>query len=262
MPTVADIAAFLDEFAPASLAEEWDNVGLLMGDGQEQANKVMTCLTLTPASAAEAIREGANLVVAHHPLPFRPVKRITTATTEGRMLWQLARAGIAIYSPHTAFDSAASGINRLLADGLGLTEVVPLTASEADPTIGTGRIGTAKPAANIGTLAEDAKQLLDLDTVRVVGKTDQLVSKVALACGSGGSMLDDAAGAGCDAFVTGEATFHTCLAAEAQGVALVLVGHYASERFAVEALTEELVANLTGVQVWASKDEADPIRVV
>lgn len=262
MATVAEIAAFLDEFAPSSLAEEWDNVGLLMGDHQEQVSKVMTCLTLTPTSAAEAIREGADLVVTHHPLPFRPVKRITTATTEGRMLWQLARAGIAIYSPHTAFDSAASGINRLLADGLGLTDVQPLTPSEDDPAIGTGRVGTAKPGANVSTLAEDAKRLLDLGSVRVVGKAAERVTKVAIACGSGGSMVSDAVAAGCDAFVTGEATFHTCLAAEAQHVALILVGHYASERFAVEVLTEELGGTLTGVTVWASSDESDPIAVI
>ena len=80
----------------------------------------VTCLTVTPETAAEAIAGGANLIVAHHPVLFRPAKRLTGATAEGRMLLDLARGGVAVYSPHTAFDNCAGGINDLLAERLGL----------------------------------------------------------------------------------------------------------------------------------------------
>ena len=89
MPAVADVAAFLERFAPARLAAEWDNVGLLIGDRQADAARVMTCLTVTPESAGEALDERANLIVTHHPFPFRPTKRITSDTVEGRMLLDL-----------------------------------------------------------------------------------------------------------------------------------------------------------------------------
>ena len=88
--------------------------------------RLMTCLTVTPDSAAEAVAEGAGLIVTHHPILFRAIKRLTDATAEGRMLLVLARAGVAVYSPHTAFDDAAEGINALLARRLGLVGVGPL----------------------------------------------------------------------------------------------------------------------------------------
>ena len=130
-----------------------------------------------------------------------------------------------------------------------------------DPTLGSGRIANApNKDFTLGQLLAAAKALLGLAAVRVVGDSEQTVTRVGLACGSGGSMLRDAASAGCDAFVTGEASFHDCLAAEARGVGLVLLGHYASERFAVEALAEQLATELPDIHVWASEREHDPIR--
>src|SRR6185295_16007116 len=125
-------------FAPAALAAEWDNVGLLVGDRAQKVERIMTCLTITPAAAAEAIREQADLIVTHHPLPFKPLNRLTADEPTGRILLDLIRAGVAIYSPHTAFDSAAAGINQQLAEGLGLIDIQPLEASEALPGVGTG----------------------------------------------------------------------------------------------------------------------------
>src|SRR6516165_5885776 len=106
MSTVADLVQALDAIAPLGLAETWDNVGLLIGDPASDVLRIMTCLTLTPESAGEAIEEGVSLIVSHHPVLFRPTQRLTTATSEGRMLLAIIRAGIAVYSPHTAFDNA------------------------------------------------------------------------------------------------------------------------------------------------------------
>ncbi len=125
MPTVAQIAAVLEELAPARLAEEWDNVGLLVGDQTRQVRRLMTCLTITPASAAEAVRAGAEMIVSHHPLPFIATRRLTADTTAGRLLLELIAAGVAVYSAHTAFDSAGEGINQRLAEGLELRGIAP-----------------------------------------------------------------------------------------------------------------------------------------
>ena len=99
--TIHDIAVFLEQFAPSHLAEEWDNVGLLVGDRQREAKKVMTCLTITPDSAAEAIDEKADLIVTHHPLPFKGLKQLTTDTTAGRSaLGFNIRADLDLQSAH------------------------------------------------------------------------------------------------------------------------------------------------------------------
>jgi dinuclear metal center YbgI/SA1388 family protein len=126
MQTIATIVDHLEQLAPLRLAADWDNVGLLLGDRAAAVERVMTCLTVTPVSAGEAVAAGAQLIVTHHPILFRPVGRLTTATAEGRMLLDLIRADIAVYSPHTAFDNAAGGINDLLALRLGLTDIQPL----------------------------------------------------------------------------------------------------------------------------------------
>ena len=130
---VADVVAWLDRFAPSRLAEPWDNVGLLWGDPASAVDRVMTCLTVTPDSAAEAIAERADLIVSHHPVLFKAAKAIRADRPEGATLWRLARAGVAIASPHTAFDNTEDGINDGLARRLGLAEVGPLRPSSTGP---------------------------------------------------------------------------------------------------------------------------------
>lgn len=263
MTELRNVCEYLDQFAPPQLAEDWDNVGLLVGDPQSQVTRIMTCLTITPASAEEAVRESADLIVTHHPLPFRPLKRLTTDSTPGRLLLQLVRAGVAVYSPHTAFDSAAAGINQQLAESLGLSGIVPLVAKTDDaPVLGAGRCGNLPQATTLAELAGRLKAFLFLDGLHVVGAAEQHLGRVAVACGAAGEFLEPARKAGCDALVTGETNFHTCLEAEAQGMALLLPGHFASERFGVVKLAEHLAAQFPELYVWASRRERDPLRWV
>ncbi len=126
MTTVGDVTDWLERFAPARLAEPWDNVGLIWGDPAAAVERVMTCLTVTPTTAAEAIDEHAELIVSHHPILFREVKKIRADWPETGYLWKLARSGVAVASPHTAFDNTQNGINDLLCARLGLLDVGPL----------------------------------------------------------------------------------------------------------------------------------------
>ena len=363
MLTVAAAVKTLERLAPPALAADWDNVGLLLGEGAAEVRRVMTCLTVTPDSAAEAAAEGVQLIVTHHPTLFRAVKRLTDATAEGRMLLALARAGAAVYSPHTAFDDAPNGVNDLLARRLGLTEIGPLRRRDdarsckvvvftpdqdldrvsgamfdagagrigqysecsyrlhglgtffgsdaTNPTVGqkgrreevaewrleavcpeanvdavvgavrrahsyeepavdvyplrtgaapwgVGRVGALPEATPLLTLAGMTKAALRAGPVQVVGDPERPVRRVAVACGAGGEFLADAVRAGADALLTGEVRFHDHLAAQAQGLALVLPGHYATERCGVEDLADRLKAEWPGVEVWASRRERDP----
>jgi dinuclear metal center YbgI/SA1388 family protein len=262
MNTLEQIVAALDQYAPRRLAEEWDNVGLLVGDRKKPAAKVMTCLTVTPASAAEAVERGADLIVTHHPLPFRPLRRLTTDSPEGRMLLELIAAGVAVYSAHTAFDSAADGINQKLAAGLGLTDIAPLLPDEAstpERPVGGGRYGRPAEPTTLGAFAERVKTFLHIDGLHRVGDPDQAVTRVAVACGSGGEFLAAALRAGCDCLVTGEARFHACLEAESHRLGLLLPGHYASERFAMEHWAAWLGEQFPDLEVWPSRRESDPL---
>jgi len=267
--TVGAVSQFLETLCPPALAESWDNVGLLVGDPARSVHRVMACLTLTPTSVAEAVRAQADLVVTHHPLPFRAVKRITSGDTVGQMLLALIEAKVAVHSPHTAFDSAAEGINQRWAERLHLEGIAPLVPSTAPgvpqehieaASWGAGRFGRVRDPISLGHFIDVIKHDLKIETVKVVGNEDRPVEHVALACGSAGEFLEPALAHGCDLLVTGETSFHTCLAAEAGDIALVLTGHYSSERIGVEFLAERIAHSFGGVKVWASADERNPVR--
>jgi dinuclear metal center YbgI/SA1388 family protein len=257
---LSDIIRYLETLAPPSLAEEWDNVGLLVGDRRRPVSRVMTCLTLTPPTVAEAVEHEADLVVVHHPLPFRPVRRITADTTVGTMLLELIASDTAVYSAHTAFDSAAEGINQRLARGLGLRGIAPLVPGEG--ALGTGRIGWLETPATLAALSDNVKQFLGIDRIGLVGEPKREVRLVGITCGAADDLLRPAIDAGCECVLLGEARFHTCLEAEAAGVSLLLPGHFASERFALESLADVLREQFAELKVWPARRERDPLRWV
>jgi dinuclear metal center YbgI/SA1388 family protein len=256
---VADLCEFLEAFAPPRLAADWDNVGLLVGDRLANAERVLTCLTITPAVAAEAIRERADLVVTHHPLPFRPLQRLTTDEPTGRLLLDLIRAGVAIYSPHTAFDSAAAGINQQLATAIGLVDIAPLQPLASEPQMGVGRQGRLAQSHTLGQIVARLKQHLEVGGLHAVGDLLRPIERVAVACGSAGELLDAAIRAECQLFVTGEARLHTAYDAAARGASLILIGHYASERFGIENLAAVIARQFPKLTVWPSREERDPL---
>lgn len=264
MTRLQDVVSFLREFAPPELAESWDNVGLLIGDAASEVRSILTCLTLTPNVADEAIASGVQLIVSHHPVLFRPVQRLTAETSEGRMLLSLIRAGVSVYSPHTRYDSAADGINAQLARLFDLRDVLPLRPSDRlvnlSSPVGAGRWGSLPRATSLRDLIELLKSALRVSTVPFVGDLERPVSKLGIACGAAAEFLRDAAKLGCEALLTGEARFHACLEAEAANIALILPGHFATERPAMEQLATVLQNQFAELVVRPSQSEYDPVK--
>lgn len=233
-------------------------MGLLVGDRRREVKNIMTCLTIAPDSAAEAVDEKVDLIVTHHPLPFTALKRLTTDTTSGRLLWDLISARISIYSPHTAFDSAGEGVNQRLAAGLGLRGITPLVPGEDG--LGAGRWGWLEESLLLEDLGRRLKLFLQIDRLQMVGDSGRPIRTVAVACGAADELLAAVQSVGCDCMVIGEARFHTCLEAEASQIALLLPGHFASERFAVKCLAEILSKQFPQIKIWSSRGECDPLR--
>lgn len=259
MPTLAEVVAVLEDLAPLRLAAEWDSVGLLVGSRRPAIRRALFCLTLTGGVAREAIDGGADLVVTHHPLPFRPVARITDTTPTGGILLDLTAAGIAVWSGHTAWDSAAGGINDLLAEHAGLGAVAPLVRDAVAPRAGFGRVGLAGEGVSLGALARRLAAAVDARGVQLVGPADAPVERVAIVCGSGSDGIPAAAEAGCDTFVTGELRLHDAVHLSAIGLRGVVLGHHASERFSMAALAERVAAQVSGLECSASAADTDPL---
>ena len=249
----------LQQLAPLEFAESWDNVGLLAGNRNREISRAMTCLTLTATTLEEAIREKVELVICHHPIPFKPLSKITDDTTTGQLLLQAIEAGIAIYSPHTAWDNAKTGINQQLATILGLELIKPLQpfspSVSSDESLGLGRHGRLSTPLPIDTVMQQIKVAIPTIRSRHTHGTDHCISKIGIVCGSGGSMLALVARRGCDAMLTGEATYHQCLEAESLGIALLMIGHHASESFAMKDLASQLQTLLPNLQVTTSQLE-------
>jgi len=251
---VNPLLTYLETLFSLELAEAWDNVGLLLGDPQRDFRNVLTCLTVTPEVVAEAIEEQADLIVSHHPFPFHAVKRITTETPPGKMLWDLIGAKIAVYSPHTAHDNAETGINQQLAERLGLVQIEPLS-------LASGRIGFLPQPVPLAELVEKVRQSLGLTYLQYIDSGQTLVSKVAIGCGAAGEFLEPAAARNAEVLLIGEARFHTCLEAQALGVSLILPGHYASERFAMERLADRITAQFPNIRCRVSQWEKEVIQI-
>ncbi len=250
----------LAEIAPLSLAESWDNVGLLIGRRDADVDRAMTCLTITDAVVREALERRVHLIIAHHPFPFRPTKQITSDTVSGRMLLDLIGGGVAVYSAHTAFDSAEQGINQKWAESFSLQSIEPIVGPAEGNTLGAGRVGDLPvPAPAREVIVRCGRLVSDSVICRAAGPADRVVSRIGFACGSGGSFIDAAYRCGCELLITGEATFHQCLEAEALGMVLGLLGHYHSERYAMELLAAGLVADFPELSIWASEAESDPL---
>ena len=273
--TVEELVAWLEQLCPPELSEDWDNTGLLLGSRSRAVDSVLTCLTLTGDVAREAVEVGAGLVVSHHPLLFRPVQRITSDTPAGRTLLLLLEAGIAVYSPHTSFDSAGRGINQQLAELLDLTDIQPLRAvpssagthsasSTAEPgataVAGSGRYGRLSQPCRLEELVERVGQLLPASGVQWAGPASLTVQHLGIACGAAAEYLSDAVRHGCQALLTGEARFHAALEAREQGVGLILAGHYATERPAIEQLAGAIQAAFPLLTVQPSQTETDPLK--
>ncbi|MCA9059062.1 MAG: Nif3-like dinuclear metal center hexameric protein [Planctomycetaceae bacterium] len=261
MVCVGEICDYLNELAPRDLSEEWDNVGLLVGRTSCAVQRIMTCLTLTPDVADEAIEAKVQLVVTHHPVMFRRIQKISDETVEGKMLLRLIEAGIAVYSPHTGFDSARTGINQQLAESLGLTGIQPLRVNPVDSLVGAGRCGTLSESISLKELLELVRSRTGASYLEFVGSSRGQCRRIAVGCGSAAEFLRDAIALGCDTFITGEARFHSALEARSAGVTLILTGHYASERPAMEWLATELQRRFPPIESIASQIESDPLQL-
>ncbi len=256
---LGDWVALVDEVWPERDAAGWDATGLQVGDPDDRVTAVLVCLDVTAATLAEAAAAGADLVLAHHPLLFRPLARLTPATAAGRLVLAAARAGIAVLAAHTNLDAAVPGTTDPVARILGLRDVRPLVPLPGGGAAGAGGAGgdqgRAKGSGLVGELgaprplrdiADALAAGLPSPHLRVAGDLDAPVLRVAACGGAGDGHIGDALAARADVYVTGDLRHHAVLDARTQGLALVDAGHWATEAAALPAAVARLAAAAAG----------------
>ena len=236
--TVAQILECLNEMAPFAAAEEWDNAGLLAGRPDAPVECILCALDLSEAVVAEAISNGAKLIVTHHPILFRGRKNLREDDPEGRLLCALIRAEVALIAMHTNYDNARPGVNDALAEALELKNVVAL---ESGMRMGTTDAGT------LGAFARRAQARL-MGPVRRYGGDETPIRRVAVLGGAGEDFVEAARLAGADAYLTGEMAYHKALDAVAGGICVLEAGHAATERPGILQLCRGLQIALDALQ--------------
>ncbi|MDG4475101.1 Nif3-like dinuclear metal center hexameric protein [Thiovibrio frasassiensis] len=235
--------SILNSIAPFAMAEPWDNVGLMVGDPDQQVSGILIGLDPTEALLHEALSLNLNTILTHHPLIFHPLKTIPTNTPMGRVLKTALANDLSLIACHTNLDLIAAGVSNALAERLGLRETRPLTgqdpaASGAGP--GFGKIGTLPAPLSPEQFFRHLLSALDTPGIQLAGSLPETIHTVALCGGSGSELAETARSLGAQVYITGEVKHSVARWAEEAGFCVIDAGHYPTEHRIVPVLAEIL----------------------
>ena len=255
----------LKHLAPLSLAASWDNVGYLVSTSKSQIKRVILCVTLTEEVLEEAHSQNIDLIICHHPFPFKGLKQILDYDPEGRLTQKLCRYDIALYSAHTAWDQAPEGINNTLLTTLFPT--APTAAfhplhTPAEQPLGSGKHTGLTRKVTLKEVLITAEKYFSGTALGWVAahKPSYEVQRPSVGCGVGSSLVDAVIQKKSDLFITGELRYHELLQLKAHQVSVIILGHFASERIGMEHLKEKLSEAYTEVDFVLSQCDTCPLQ--
>lgn len=235
-----DIIKDLEKSFPKNLAEDWDNVGLLIGDIKRDIRKIQISLDATEKAIDNAIENNIDMLVTHHPMIFKGIKNIDYSTVLGRKIIKIIENRMNLYTLHTNLDSALNGLNDYLLDNLGIKEAKIVDENINGENAGIGRIYYLEKNYTIKEYIEFLKNRLEIENVRVVGDEKKIVRKVALVNGSGMSYWKKVKKMGVELFITGDISYHEALEAREEGMTLIDIGHFEGEKYFAKLLKSHL----------------------
>ncbi|OQY02072.1 MAG: Nif3-like dinuclear metal center hexameric protein [Desulfobacteraceae bacterium 4572_130] len=244
MATTKDILNLINNsIAPFSLAEEWDNSGLQVGNPAWQVKKILVALDVSKALLDKAEKWNASLILTHHPLLIKPIKSIDFNSITGDIIYKAAQNKISIISSHTSFDKAENGLNDLFAEMINLKNISCLEIKSCKPLENKKKIGLGRK-----------------------GELEKSISPVAVCTGSGGSLMDDFFKSKADVFVTGDIKYHEARDIENKSLGLIDVGHFKSEHIGVNLIVEKLKSAVKkagfNIKIKGFEKEKDPFYIL
>lgn len=253
--TVKDIMDCIERLAPQDLAQDYDNIGLLIGDSKRRVNKIIVGLEVTNSLIDEAINKACDMIVVHHPLIFSPLNRIVEQDPIAHKVIRLIKADINVYVAHTNLDMAQHGLNDYLCEVLDIKPNIEI-GFEQNRLL---RICDVKQQA-FKQLVWHVKERLNLDTIRYVGHLDKQIKRIGLCSGSGMSFFDMAIEQGADAYITGDLKYHDAVKAMELEVPVIDAGHYGTEIICRQLFENILKENFQeDIQIFQHNAFLDPI---
>ena len=229
---VKDIIAVIEDFAPLSIQEGWDNSGLCVGSPEDEVSSILLGLDCTEKLVDEAIECGADMIVTHHPLIFSGLKKISPDDPIGAAVIKAVRNGISIYAAHTNADKVIAGVSGAMAAKLGLTDVEIL--EEDGEGTGLGVVGNLPSPLSAEEAIALVKEQFSLKMMKASAPVECLVTRIAMCGGSGGSLIRSAQKAGAQLYISGDISYHNFFTPE--GFMIMDIGHYESEIEIVDIL--------------------------
>ncbi|MBX2815448.1 MAG: Nif3-like dinuclear metal center hexameric protein [Saprospiraceae bacterium] len=260
---ISDIIAYLETIAPLSLQESYDNSGLLVGDAGQEVQGALICLDSTEDIVQEAIDQNCNLIIAHHPIIFGGLKRLTGATYVQRTVALAIKHDIAIYAIHTNLDNVLdNGVNEEIARRLGLAELKILDdkfdANFDSKRIGSGVMGSLSTPFVAEAFLAYLKEKMQLSGVKHTRFHQPQFQKIALCGGSGRFLLEKAIALGADVFISSDFKYHEYFDADGK-ITIFDIGHYESERFTIDLLQRLLTEKFPTFAAYCAKAITNPI---
>lgn len=256
---VADIASCLEDWAPPHMAESYDNVGLLVGDPEMKIQGVLINLDMTLPVLEEARIKGLNMVIAHHPIWFSKRNRLLKGDYVSNAILYAAKYDIALYAIHTNLDNLRTGVNKKIADQLGLTNLSILKPLPANPEHGIGMVGELSESLEKEAFLQLVKGRFKSGGIRYADGEVRQIKKVAVCGGSGSFLTKEALAAQVDAFVTSDITYHKFFDNE-QKMLLLDIGHYESEQYTSLLINDYLSKFFPNFAIHLSEIYTNPVR--
>lgn len=246
----------LEALTPASFAENWDNVGLLVGRLEKEIGSVLLAVDVTQDVIRQAEAKGADLILSHHPMVFSALKRVTDEDFNGSRILRLAQDDICCYAMHTNFD--VLGMADAVADEMNLAdrEVLEVTCEDEIAPEGIGRVGSLPRQMTLRECALFIKETFQLPQVRIFGEADRVIERAAVVPGSGKYYVKHALRAGADVLITGDIGHHDGLDAMEQGLAVLDAGHFGLEKIFMPYMEAVLARELPELKVMMAVQDA------
>lgn len=263
MKKVKDIIKVMEEFAPKILKEDFDNVGLMVGDKEKDVRKILLALDCTLDVIEEAKEKKVDLIITHHPLIFRKPNSITTDTLIGKKIIELIKNDISLYSSHTNLDSAEKGLNETIVNILGYDskELLEVNKRARNNNEGLGRIIRLEDYIQLEDLIKDIKEKLNIKSLKIV-KGCEKVKNIAVINGSGSDFFERAYQKGADCIITGDTTYHYASDYKEMGISIIDTGHFSSEWIVFLEVVNRLKDKLQDLEILISTKSEDPYTFV
>lgn len=255
--TIQTIIAQIEKRLPLRLQESWDNSGLQVGQTDIECSGVLTTLDITESVIKEAIALGCNLIVAHHPILFKGLKRISySCSYVERCVIMAIKHDITIYAAHTNADSAYMGLNYWLGQKMGLLSIETLSPTNGNSQEGLGVIGRLPEDLDFEHFLEHTARIFKTKQLRHNGGIKDNIKTVAICGGAGAFLWERARDLDADVLITGEAKYNDYF--DAEGISLITVGHYESE-LPIAELFQHIIADCTSTPVHITQTEHNPV---